>query len=249
MAETELMKVSPKKLPAGKGWGVLVGKGGEAGMPVQVVTRKGKTWETVLTEEVLPGVWATEETEPTTGRTRERLENRLEQRMEWGESREQKRDDAFQASHDAVKDIPFGQPILVGHHSERGHRKALAKSESKGFEGVAHSKMADKHFQAASTIERNLKRSIYDDDEDAIERLEEKIAGLEAERERVKYLNKEIRKGTPLDDLDLTDSEKKDLAHAAQWHGRKGYPPYVLQNLGGNINRAKKRLETLKAYA
>lgn len=253
VTETELRQVSPKKLPAGRGWGVLVGNGGEPGMKVQVVTRKGKTWEATLTEEVTPGIWATDGTEPTTGRTRERLETRLEQRETWAESREKKRDAAWQASHDAVKDIPFGQPILVGHHSERRHRNALAKSERKGFEGLDHAKKADQHSQAAATIERNLERSIYDDDEDAIERLEEKIAGLEAERERVKYINSQIRKPVskkvPMDEIGLTDREKADLLANAKYNGKVIYPSYVLQNLGGNINRCKKRVERLKRFS
>ena len=227
----------------------MVGKAGQTGMKVEVVTRKGKTWEATLTEEVKPGIWATDGTEPTTGTTRERLENQLEKRETWGESREQKRDAAWQASHNAVKDIPFGQPILVGHHSERSHRNALAKSERKGFEGLDHAKKADQHFQAAATIERNLNRSIYDDDEDAIERLEEKIAGLEAERERVKFINAKIRKGVELRDIGLTDAEIRDLASNAKVWGKVIYPAYVLQNLGGNISRCKKRLATLKAFA
>ena len=36
---------------------------------------------------------------------------------------------AFEASHNAVKDIPFGQPIIVGHYSERKHRKAIETSQ------------------------------------------------------------------------------------------------------------------------
>ena len=32
------------------------------------------------------------------------------------------------AAHDVIDHIPFGQPILVGHHSEKAHRNALKRS-------------------------------------------------------------------------------------------------------------------------
>lgn len=57
---------------------------------------------------------------------RERLERKLELRREWAEKREAKAAAAFQASHDMVSVIPMGQPILIGHHSENGHRALLA---------------------------------------------------------------------------------------------------------------------------
>ena len=108
--------------------------------------------------------------------------------------------------------------------------------------------MAGRHTQAAKTIEHQLEGSIYSDDEDAIEQLEAKIEGLEARRTRIKGLNSRIRKGESLDDLGLTDKEIDDLAMAHAYSTRRPttFPPYVLQNIGGNINRAKKRLEQLR---
>ena len=244
-----MKNVSPKKLPGGLGWGVLVGPEGEAGETVQVVTRRGKTWEAILKVEVSEGLWATEDTEAASGNTRDRLEHRAEQRETWADSRAEKRDEAWKAAdlREEVSGIPFGQPILVGHHSERGHRKILAKAERKGFEGLEHAQMAKKHETAAATIRRNLNQSIYDDDPDAEEALTAKIDALETQREHIKDLNRRIRKGENLDDLPLTESDKSDLVFAARHHNRKTFPPYVLQNLGGNITRAKQRLANIKA--
>ncbi|MGD9886187.1 MAG: DUF3560 domain-containing protein [Reyranella sp.] len=36
-----------------------------------------------------------------------------------------------------AQQIPLGQPILIGHHSERGHRRHIAKIEAAGFGGRA----------------------------------------------------------------------------------------------------------------
>ena len=246
-----MKSVSPKKLPGGLGWGVLVGPEGETGETVQVVTRKGKTWEAILKVEVSAGLWSTEDTEAASGDTRDRLEHRAVQRETWADSRAEKRDEAWKAAdlREEVSGIPFGQPILVGHHSERRHRRILERAERKGFEGLEHSQMAKKHETAAATIRRNISQSIYDDDPGAVEALEAKIDALGAERERLKGLNRRIRKGESLDDLPLTESDKSDLVFAARYHDRKTFPPYVLQNLGGNITRAKQRLARIKAAA
>lgn len=239
--------VTPKKLPGGLGWGVLVGEGGQPGETVSVTTRRGKQWAATLDREVQPGVWSTTETAATPGRTRERLERHAGQRSEWAESRERKGETSWEEGRKIADSIPLGQPILVGHHSERAHRRDLKRIHKKSSESVEHFDMARRHGEAARTLERQLGESIYDDDEDAIEALEERIAGLEAQRERIKDLNRRIRKGESLDSLDLTEKEAKDLEFAARWHGRKDFPPYVLQNLGGNITRNRQRLETLRA--
>lgn len=248
MTDENYKQVSPKKLPAGLGWGVLVGQGGEAGEVVKVVTRRGKEWLATLVEEVQYGVWSTDATESAIGQTRERLENRADRREEWAESRDRKAEESWDASRRAVDGIPLGQPILVGHHSERGHRKAIDTAQRKATESVEHLAMSRRHDQAADTIRRQLRTSIYDDDEDAIEQLTWKLEELESERERIKDLNRRIRKGEPMETLGLTDSEKRDLQYAAQWHGRNTFPSYVLQNIGGNINRTKQRVARLKKF-
>ena len=237
-------QATPKKLGGGRGWGVLVGPGAKVGDVVQVTTRKGKTWEATLTELVGPGLFATSTTEATPGATRERLERRLEQRESWAESRERKQAAALAAADlsEEKTGIPLGQPILVGHHSERRHRKVIERATAKGFESLEHAKMAGKHNAAAGTIARQLDRAIFDDDPDAVERLTERIADLEAQRERVKDLNRRIRKGECLDSLGLTDKETADLMEAARWHRRRDFPPYVLQNLGNSIRRYRQRL-------
>lgn len=37
----------------------------------------------------------------------------------------------YQSSHDAVSGIPFGQPVLAGHHSQRRHERALERSRAR----------------------------------------------------------------------------------------------------------------------
>lgn len=181
---------------------------------------------------------------------RERLERRAEKRREWSDSRSAKSSASFERAQSIADGIPFGQPILVGHHSERAHRRDIARIESGMAAGIEHGRKAEAHAEKAEGIEEQLARSIYSDDVDAVERLEERIAGLEAERERIKAYNASCRRGAR--DVSLLDEKQQaDLASTARvcsWQiGSKGEAPaYWLQNLGGNIRRNRERLEQIK---
>ena len=53
---------------------------------------------------------------------RERLERKLQKRRQWAAARRDAATQRFAAADAAVVHIPLGQPILVGHHSEKAHR-------------------------------------------------------------------------------------------------------------------------------
>ena len=76
---------------------------------------------------------------------RERLERRAEKRREWAESRSQKAAESWSAARAATAGIEFGQPILVGHHSERRHRGALKRQDAAMRKASEHSDMAAAH--------------------------------------------------------------------------------------------------------
>jgi Domain of unknown function (DUF3560) len=184
---------------------------------------------------------------------RERRERRAERRRKWAEGRSEKADAAQEASRRAVDGIPFGQPILVGHHSEKRHRAALDRADRQAGKAVEHSRMADRHVRAAATIEAQLDASIYDDDPDAIERLRARIEAREARRERIKQYNRNRRKGSRTL-APLNEAEQKELAKTARVAGFQlgpngEAPRYWLSNLGANINRDRKRLVRLKREA
>lgn len=111
---------------------------------------------------------------------RERLEARAEKRRQWAESRAAKHDQEHERARRAVDGIPFGQPVLVGHHSERRHRAALDRQHDALGRAVAHADMQHKHETAAAGIERQLSRSIFSDDENAAEECERKAAEIDA---------------------------------------------------------------------
>lgn len=189
--------------------------------------------------------------------TRERLERKMDRRRQWAESRDRKAQQAFDRAHAIGERFAMGQPILVGHHSEGKARRDQARMWDAMDRAVESQDMADHHTTAAAGIADQLDRSIYSDDADALERLAERIAELEAKRERIKAINAHMRKvykqhGTlppgSLDCLGLTDAEKQALEDGARFSGGgpRGYPSYMLTNLSGNITRQRDRLEQLK---
>jgi len=125
---------------------------------------------------------------------RERRERRAARREEWAKGRDAKAEESFAGADRIAGGIPPGQPILVGHHSEKGHRRDLDRIDRGMRKGFEHRNMSKRHREAAATIRDQLDRSIYRDDDDEAARLRERIAEREAERDRMKAINREAAK-------------------------------------------------------
>lgn len=148
--------------------------------------------------------------------------------------------------------IPFGQPILVGHHSERHARRDAERIRTgftKGFGLLDDARDAERRAKAAKTS-----TAISSDDPNAPERLRAKADGIAAERAQGVAINKVIRlaKGDEakaiagLLELGLSEAVcgkmlTKDFA------GRIGVPSYHLSNLSAEERRVRQRLEKLEA--
>lgn len=186
---------------------------------------------------------------------RERMERRLEKREGWAAGREAKAAAAFGAADRAVDGIEPGQPILVGHHSEKRHRKALDKCDSAMRRGIESQDMAGHHASKADGIRRQLRTTIYSDDPDAIENLEAKAAAIDAYCDRCKAINKQVRKGDGWEERiepPLNDKEKAELLSAAKSQaftgGKfKGYASYTTTNARANARRLRKRIKDITA--
>ena len=181
---------------------------------------------------------------------RERLERKIEKRREWAEKAETRGQALHDQAHSMASIIPFGQPILVGHHSESRDRNYRNRIQNKFGAAFEQMDKAKHHIGKAAGLENQLERSIFSDDPDAIENLEAKVASLEAERERMKTINKLYRKADVAGLAAISieyESLKAKLAEAGSYWGSAPYLPYSLQNLGGRILDAKRRIETVKA--
>jgi hypothetical protein len=185
---------------------------------------------------------------------RERREARAERLRDWADKREVKSQAALEqanAMHDA---IPFGQPILVGHYSEGRDRRYRDRAWNTMGRGVEHGRKAEEMRRKADNIEAAADRAIYSDDPDAVDRLAERIAGLEAERDMLKRYNASCRKAAKTGgtgDLSILDdkwrAEIATLTRVCPYQMRAGggFPAYVSSNLSGNIARLRKRLADL----
>jgi Domain of unknown function (DUF3560) len=83
---------------------------------------------------------------------------------------------AWQAEHGILDMIPMGQPILVGHHSERRHRRDLERAENLRRKGMAEAERSEYHADRAETAERFQARR------ESVPTTLRRIEKLEAER-------------------------------------------------------------------
>lgn len=154
--------------------------------------------------------------------------------------------------------IPFGQPILVGHHSERrdrNYRGRITSTFEKSFELAAK---AEHYADRAAAAESN--DAISSDDPAAISKLRDKLAALEAERAEAKADNAKLRKAKlapaaatveALTELGISQPHAAELASTArvapyQMGATACWPGYSLQNLGANIRRVAQRIAELE---
>jgi predicted RNase H-like nuclease (RuvC/YqgF family) len=172
---------------------------------------------------------------------RDRREARADRLEEWAAKRETKAAADRADAHRKADMIPFGQPILVGHHSE-GRDRNFRSGISAGFDRAhENSSKASDMASRAENIRAQTDQAIYTDDEDAAERLTEKIATLEAKRDEMKARNAAFKK-----------EHKAELKAETNSYLRQQmmpFPSYRLTNLGATIRTAKKRLEQIQREA
>lgn len=150
--------------------------------------------------------------------------------------------------------IPFGQPIIVGHHSEkrdRAFRNKIANNFDKGFEALDKAKYYEHKAQAA---ENNT--AISSDDPEAIKLLKEKLEKLVNNQEFMKTVNKIVNSKKKTNEekiqeiIELGVSEQTaKKALEPDFCGRIGFPAYALQNNNANIKRVKERITELEKKA
>lgn len=123
-----------------------------------------------------------------------------------------------------VGEILNGQPILIGHHSEKRHRREIERMHNRIHKSIEHNKTAEYYDNKIKNIENP--RSISSDDPEAVKRLKEKLDGVLRE---IAYW-KTIKKAEPR----TYDSSPED----ARW--------YMLDNRNAEKRRILKRIEEIQ---
>ena len=160
--------------------------------------------------------------------------------------------EASARSYEIGKHRPLGQPILVGHHSERGARATLRRQDGADRKARDLSVKADEMERRAGAAEDNT--AISSDDPQASEKLTHKIETAERVQAEWKQINKYVKrkKGGPdkegLRGMGLSDETILRLCSVEGWPG-PGIPRFQLTNNNANIRRMKQRLERLAIMA
>lgn len=152
----------------------------------------------------------------------------------------------------ALRDMA-GEPIKVGHHSERRHRRLIEKAGNQMRKSIEAGKKAKYYEDRAASIENS--RVIYSDNEDAIAKLEDKLKRLEEQQEVMKATNKEFRRCRgDINKMNITEEQKTAIREAKTRNDKFNngriefvpFPTYALQNNNARIKSTKNRLEELK---
>jgi hypothetical protein len=148
--------------------------------------------------------------------------------------------------------IPLGQPILVGHHSERRHRKHLERINRIVRAGYDAAKKADQLESRLESMKNN--NIIQVDNPDARELILKKIEGLELGNEKAKSLNKIMSKFKTIDDCieNCGNEEIIEMLKARKhWYASDSVRLHYYSTTGNSaeIRRLKSRLVDLEKIA
>lgn len=176
-------------------------------------------------------------------------QSRYERLLKAAERAEQESTAALETAHKMHEHIPFGQPILVGHHSEKRDRNYRDRIHNKHRRGFELAKKAEEYRSRAASIEANT--AIYSDDPEATEKLTDKVSELEAEQREMKRINAALRKGADFETLEMSEKHRKELLDVDKYQNyyqprTKGFPPYMLTSINSKIKAAKKRAEVIE---
>lgn len=166
---------------------------------------------------------------------------------------------------ESASGIPLGQPILVGHHSEGRHRRALARAHSAMEQSIEAGKHADNLRGKAASVGQG---GVSSDDPDAIEKLRAQVERLKTDQSDMKAANRLVRKWSKKGVTHETqggdfDRYAEAMAAVAERfapavarkliepaYGRiEGFASYQLSNNNANIRRIKERIAVLEKQA
>jgi len=132
-----------------------------------------------------------------------------------------------------VSGIPFGQPILVGHHSEGRHRAAIRRADNAMRASVEADKRAKELRGKAAGVGTG---GISSDDPEAIQKLQAEIDAAQEYQDAMKAANVKWRK----------EGNKAGRQADGTWV-EPPCAPYQLSNNSANIKRMEKRIAQLRA--
>lgn len=180
----------------------------------------------------------------------EKKEAKIERFQELAAKNEKKSIDLFNQSSKMADVIPFGQPILGGHHSEQRDRNYRAKIHNTMDQAVRTGDKAKYYEARAETLLNGT--AISSDNPNAIELLNEKLEKLEALQTLYKAINKiigskkfnDIEKISQLSEIGVKEQMAVKLMDKTNFGG-PGIPSFRLTNNNATIRNTRQRVEHL----
>jgi hypothetical protein len=198
-------------------WGITTDKTLEKGQEIEIPLKWGGTETRIIAKKVGENLY----TLIPNNKSRAKKERKLAKYGAWSKANSEKSDERYNAN-DIYRDfLSLGEPIKIGHHSEKRHRGIYEKYDNNMRKSIELQEKSEAQAHKADNIQYQLNIIIYLDDFDAIPKVSAKLAKLEEERDRIKEHNK---------------NNKDDKC-----------PSYMLTNLGATIRKESKKLEALKS--
>ena len=169
----------------------------------------------------------------------ERQQARTDRYRELADNARKQSEQCFRQSESMASVIPMRQPV----HGKADRNYKMGQS-------VKASEKADYYERKAEAAENN--NAIYLDDDNAVEKLERKLAELVKAQEDMKAANKVVKNKKLTEEekkvrlMELGYSETSAVELLTPCYGHIGFPSFSLSNNNANINRIKKRLELAK---
>lgn len=156
----------------------------------------------------------------------------------------------FEQARELAGHIPMGQPILVGHHSEKRHRRHLGQIDRLYAQAQEADERAKRYDRKAQSVGRG---GISSDDPAAIEKLRAELEEIEEAHELGKKANRiarskkktEAEKIAEIIALGYNEETAKSLIEP-DYMGKVGFPSYVLSGNTAKMRRIKQRIAELE---
>ena len=180
----------------------------------------------------------------------EQQENRRDRMVNRAAAAQEESLATYSRAKDMASVIPFGQPILVGHHSEKRDRRYREKIHNTFGKAFNLQDKADHYSRKAESVGCG---GIASNDPEAIEKLKTKLEGLEKSQEIMKGVNKIIRAKKLSREEKIAEIVESGLLSQAlaveimtpDCMGGIGFASYRLSNNNAEIRRTRKRIEEL----
>jgi hypothetical protein len=177
----------------------------------------------------------------------ERIERRRERLLDRADASKAQGHALINQAERLASVIPFGQPILVGHHSEGRDRRYRGRISGTFRKGFALTSQAQELTRKAAAVGTG---GVSSDDPDAIEKLTAQLKDCKAAQERMRAANSLVRHNDRpgLANMGFSDAEIERL-FTPVFGSRLGFAPYELDNNNKEIRRLERRITELQLNA